>query len=174
MSDQSLVDRYLKDVDSYLNVASPKRERVLGEIESHLRDSAEAHIALGVPPRDAMRRAVDQIGSPKDVATQFLPTSTAVRSVRGWRRWAPIMLPAAVLSAGLALTTWNLIQLRSGSTEGVRLALRYSLLYTVVAAGLSVATFVAIRNGDRDPAWRRAAWTFATLTVVLVGATFAL
>jgi hypothetical protein len=175
MLDQTMIDRYLDEVDSYLHVDRAQRERVLAEIEGHLHDAVEAHTTEGVAPHEAMRRAIEDIGPPQDVAGQFSPTPTPARSVRGWRRWTPIILPAVVLAAGGALTAWNLIYvLRYGPTRGVQLALRYSLLYTAVVGALTAATFVAIHNGDRDPAWRRAAWLFAALTGVIIAMSYAL
>jgi hypothetical protein len=157
-----MIDRYLEDVDSYLQIDPAQRRRVLAEIEGHLHDAVEALIADGVEPQDALRRAIAEVGPPQDVATQFSPAPLPVRSVRGWRRWTPIVLPTVVLAAGLALTTWNLVYLaRYGVTRGVQIGLRYSLLYTAVAGALTVATVAAIRNGDRDAAWRRVAWGFA-------------
>ena len=175
MVDQTIIDRYLEDVDSYLHVDRAIRQRVLAEIEGHLHDAVEAHITQGVQPQDAMRRAIAEVGPPQDVAMQFVPTPVPARSVRGWRRWTPIVLPAVVLAAGVAFTVWSLVYLaRHGVTRGGQLALRYSVLYTAVVGVLTAATYVAIRNGDRDPAWRRAAWVFGALTGVIVAMSYAL
>lgn len=168
MRDQTMIDRYLDDVDSYLHVDRAHRQRVLAEIDGHLHDAVEAHITQGASPHDAMRRAMADVGPPLEVAIQFAPTPVPTRSVRGWRRWTPIVLPAAVLVAGVAQIAWNLYLLRHGLTRGVRLALRLAVLYAAVVGALTAATFVAIRNGDRDPAWRRAAWGFAAITAVVV------
>ena len=173
MLDQTMIDRYLEDVDSYLHVDRAHRQRVLAEIEGHLHDAVEAHITDGVQPQDAMRRAIEELGPPQDVAMQFSPTPVPARSVRGWRRWTPIVLPAAVLAAGVAQIVWSLYMLRYGLTRGVQLALRLSVLYAVVVGALAAATYVAIRNGDRDPAWRRAAWGFAALTGAIVAVSIA-
>lgn len=175
MLDQTMIDRYLEDVDSYLHVDRAHRQRVLAEIEGHLHDAVEAHITQGAQPQDAMRRAIASLGPPQDVAMQFSPTPVPARSVRGWRRWTPIVLPAAVLAAGVALTVWNLVYLPGAwHTRGGQVALRYSLLYTAVMGALTAATYVAIRNGDRDPAWRRAAWVFGALSGVIVAMSYAL
>jgi hypothetical protein len=173
--DRTMIDRYLDDVDSYLHVDRSHRERVLAEIEGHLHDAVDAHVADGMQPSDATRRAIAEVGPPRDVAMQFSPTPAPPRPVRGWRRWAPIVLPAVVLAAGVTLTAWNLVYLaRHGLTRGGQVALRYSLLYTAVAGALTAATSVAIHNGDRDPAWRRAAWGLAALTAVVVAMSYAL
>ena len=168
MLDQMMIDRYLDEVDRYLHVDRAHRQRVLDEIEGHLHDAVDAHIAQGAQPREAMERAVAEVGPPADVAMLFSPAPSPSRSVRGWRRWTPIVLPTAVLAMGVALSAWNLFMLRHGLTKGLQRALSLSLLYTAVAGALTAATYVAIRNGDRDPAWRRAAWLFAAFTGILV------
>lgn len=174
MLDQTMIDRYLEDVDSYLHVDRAHRQRVLAEIEGHLHDAVEARITQGVQPQDAMRRAIAEVGPPQDVAMQFSPSPAPARSVRGWRRWTPIVLPTAVLAAGAAPSASNLFMLRHGLTYGLQRALSQSLLYTAVVGALTAATYVAIRNGDRDPAWRRDAWVFAALTGVIVAMSLAL
>lgn len=162
MLDQTLLDRYLADVDSYLQIDAAHRRRVVAEIEGHLHDAVEALIADGVRPDDALRQAIAGLGSPQEVAMQFSPAPRPVRSVRGWRRWVPVVLPTFVLATGLALTAWNLVYLaRYGVTRGVQITLRYSLLYTLLGGALAAAAVAAIRNGDRDAAWRRVAWGFA-------------
>lgn len=170
---QTMIDRYLDEVDGSLRVGPAHRRRVLDEIEGHLHDAVEAHRAEGLQPQAAMRRAIEELGPPEDVAMQFSPTPAPARSVRGWRRWTPMALPAAVLAAGVTLNAWNLYMLRYGLTRGVQEALRLSVLYTSVVGALTTATFLAIRNGDSDPAWRRAAWGFASLTGVIVVMSYA-
>lgn len=173
MLDHTMIDRYLEDVDSYLHVDRAHRQRVLAEIEGHLHDAVEAHITQGVQPQDAMRRAIAEVGPPQDVAMQFSPAPAPARSVRGWRRWTPIVLPTVLLAPAVVLSVWNLLLLRHGLTYGLQLVLRQSLLYTAVVGALTAATYVAIRNGDRDPAWRRAAWVFAALTGVINAMSYA-
>ncbi len=173
MCDQTLIDRYLEDVDSYLQIDAAHRRRVLAEIEGHLHDAVEAHIADGVQPHDAACRAIAEVGPPQDVAMQFAPAPPPARSIRGWRRWTPIAMPLVVLAGGLALTAYFVYLGRHGLTRGTLLAMRYSLLYTAVAGALTVATLAAIRNGDRDAAWRRVAWVFAGLSGLVVVMSYA-
>ena len=173
MLDQTLIDRYLEDVDSYLQIDTARRRRVLAEIEGHLRDAVEAHIADGVQPHDAARPAIAELGPAQDVAMQFAPAPRPARSIRGWRRWTPIALPTVVLAAGLADTAYLVYLARHGLTRGTLLALRYSLLYTAVAGALTATTVAAIRNGDRDAAWRRVAWVFAGLSGLVVVMSYA-
>lgn len=174
MLEQTMIDRYLEDVDLYLQIDATHRKRVLAEIEGHLHDAAEAHMADGAQPQDALRRAIEEVGPPQEVAMQFTPAAPPTRSIRGWRRWTPIALPTVVLAGGLVLTAWNLVYLvQHGLTRGVQIALGYSLLYSAVAGALTAATVAAIRNGDRDAAWRRAAWVFAGVTGLVVALSYA-
>lgn len=173
MLDHAMIDRYLEEVDTYLHLDSAHRQRVLEEIEGHLHDAAEAHIANGASPPEAMQRAIEDVGPPAETASQFAPPPSPSPAVRGWRRWTPIVLPATVLTAGVMLSAWHLLQLRHGLTRGLQTALWMTCVPTAVAGSLTAATFVAIRNGDRDPAWRRIAWLFSALSAVVLLASFA-
>lgn len=168
MLDQTMIDRYIEDVDSYLHLDRAHRQRVLGEIEGHLHDAVESHIAEGIQPQEAIRRAIAAVGPPQDVAMQFLPTPVPARSVRGWRRWTPIVLPAVLLAVALVFCVLNLLLLRHGATYGVQIVLWHSFRYTAVVGALTGATYAAIQRGDRGRTWRRAAWAFAALTGVIV------
>lgn len=172
MLDDTVIDSYLDDVDRYLDVDRTQRRRVLEEIEGHLHDAVEAHIARGTPPCDAMQHAMAELGSPEDVATQFSPARSPTRSVRGWRRWMPLALPAAVLTIWTGFSAWNLLMLRHGWTRGLEVALWHTLLPTAVVAVLVAATYVAIQKADRDPAWRRASWLLASLVPFVVLASY--
>lgn len=61
---------------------------------------------------------------------QFAPTPVPVRSMRGWRRWAPIVLPAAVLVVALMVSLSSLLLLRHELTHGLRVVLWHNLRYT--------------------------------------------
>lgn len=174
MLDQTTIDQYLKDIDSYLQVDATYRKRVLAEIEGHLHDAVEVQVNDGVEPHEAMQRAIAELGPPSDVAMQFAPAPVPVRSIRGWRRWTPIVLPAAVLVVALMVSLSSLLLLRHGLTYGVRVVLWHNLRHTAVIGALAAMTYVAIGNGDRDPAWRRAAWVLAAVTAVIVALSAAL
>jgi hypothetical protein len=163
---QPMLDLYLQEVDVYLHVDRAQRQRVLDEIQGHLHDAVEAHIVGGAQPAEAMARAVGELGSPAEVAMQFSPAPPPSRSVRGWRRWAPMALPAAHFIFGAALLAWSLSWLAGGLTLGERRAQTSYLIHTAIVGALATGTYVAIRHADRDPAWRRAAWFSAGLTVV--------
>jgi hypothetical protein len=174
LPESSAISRYLREVDSYLHVRRDQRDRVLAEIEGHLQDAAAEHIRDGSGPEEAMRRAIALLGSPRDVASQFAPAHEPTRAIRGWRRWSPVLLPLVVLAAGVVLTGSNILYVtRNGTTRGGSEALRYSILYTSVVAALTGATLVAIRKGDRDAGWRRAAWGCAALPAIVVALSYA-
>jgi hypothetical protein len=61
-----------------------------------------------------------------------------------------------------------------GPTVGERVLLKQNARHAVINAALVAMTYVAIRNGDRDPAWRRAAWALAAVTACIAGAATAL
>src|SRR3954464_1018399 len=62
--DHRIIGRYLRQVDSYLHVDRVQRRRILEEIEGHLHDAAQAHIAHGVDTDLAMEHATRELGSP--------------------------------------------------------------------------------------------------------------
>jgi hypothetical protein len=86
----------------------------------------------------------------------------------------PIFVPATVLAVALAVSMWNLTLMLDGPTAGERVLLKQNLRHTVVSAALVAMTYVAIRNGDRDPAWRRAAWVLAVASAAIAATTAAL
>ncbi len=68
---------------------------------------------------------------------------------------------------GTAIASHLVKMLQHGPTYGAQRALLVSLLYTTVVGALTAATYVATWKGDRDHAWRRAAWLFAAFAGVL-------
>ena len=67
----------------------------LEELESHLRESVEAHIESGLSPEDAFEKAVDSLGNPESIGTEYFKTDTRGRSGRPpWRRrsWMPALI----------------------------------------------------------------------------------
>lgn len=169
MLDQAMIDRYLHDVDAHLHVDRAHRKRILDEIEGHLHDAVEAHVARGAEPEHAIQQAIAELGPPDDVAVQFSPLPSPARSVRSWRRWAPIAVPGVLLAMGVAMTAWSLAWLSGGLTLGEQVAQRQYFLWTGLGGALTAGTFIAIRRGDRDPAWRIGAWFLAALTGAIVG-----
>jgi hypothetical protein len=79
-----------------------------------------------------------------------------------------------VLVVALIVSLWNLLLLRDGLTGVEKVVLWHNLRYTALIGALTATTYVTIRNGDRDTAWRRAAWALAAVTAVIVAMSAAL
>ena len=167
MPDQATIDGYLEDIDAHLRTDRARRRRFLDEIDGHLRDAVDAHVARGIPPQQAVQLAIDELGPPQEVAQQLAPTPPPARALRGWRRWAPLVLPSVALAVAVFATAWHALDLRDGTTRGLELVLRDDLLHVAMVGGLAAATAVAIRSADHDPRWRGAVWFVAALTVVV-------
>lgn len=166
MRDQAMVDRYLDEVDAHLHVDRAHRRRVLDEIQGHLDDAVEAHLARGADPDDAVRQAIAEVGPPDRLAMAFSPSPGPTRSVRGWRRWMPLVVPALLFAGGALATAWHLTLARDGVTTGLRIVVGADLRYTAAAGVLTAGAVVAIRRGDRDPSWRWVAWSITAVAVL--------
>jgi hypothetical protein len=64
----SRIERYLAALGRALRVAPALKERILGEVASHLREGIEREAAQGVPPAEAARRVMARFGEPEVVA----------------------------------------------------------------------------------------------------------
>lgn len=62
------IDSFVAALGARLRFVPEQRREACAEIEAHLRDTTEALIDEGVPPDIAQRRAVEQLGSPADLA----------------------------------------------------------------------------------------------------------
>ena len=67
-------------------------------------------------------------------------------------------LPAAWLTVLIGTALSMLISLRDGWTVGERVVMRTSLLLAVMAAVLTLGSFLSIQRADQDASWRWAAW----------------
>lgn len=77
----------------------PRRVRadLLAELRSSLYDALDAHLSPSVSAADAARRAIDELGTPSEVAAGFEPELTA----RQARRLGLALVPAAAAVAAL-------------------------------------------------------------------------
>ena len=67
----------------------------LEELEAHLRDTVDEYIKKGVSPEAAFEKAVESIGHPESIATEYFKTDTRGMSGRPpWRRrwWMPALI----------------------------------------------------------------------------------
>lgn len=67
------VDAYLLALDRSLSAGASRRERILTEVEGHLRDCVDALIARGLDPAMAEAQAVERFGPPPEIAARFGP-----------------------------------------------------------------------------------------------------
>ena len=91
-------ERALPDVDGYLNQvcwamggAFSEQQAVREELRSHLRDAARDLVTGGVPAREALASALDDLGDPVEVG-QAMKRSRGTRPLR-----RPVAQPAGAL-----------------------------------------------------------------------------
>lgn len=71
MHEPGLTAEYLKALRAFLRVPPEQADRILAEVEDHLRDAMREEMAAGVPADVAERRALARFGPPKAVARSF-------------------------------------------------------------------------------------------------------
>jgi hypothetical protein len=64
----SPIEEYVAGLAGLLRLPPQRAERLLAEVDDHLRSTAEAGVAAGLEPVAAEREAVRRCGSPRDVA----------------------------------------------------------------------------------------------------------
>jgi hypothetical protein len=77
-----VIDSYLASLQRDLDFDPALARRLTEEVESHLRDAAEADPAW--PSDDAERRAVERFGLAREIAAQFAADAVAQQSRRTW------------------------------------------------------------------------------------------
>ena len=166
------VDNYLRELNRSLPGSARQRKRVTEEVEGHLRDAISAYESQGVPAADAAARALDEFGPPHEFASGFDDGARPTPPARGIGRWLPLLLPGVVVLARLGLLVRNIAWLPGGLTRGQRLVLQNNLLSLLIATGLLLCTYVAVRRADRERSWRLVPWglSVAVLIATLVRA----
>lgn len=111
MADGAL-ERYLLAFSDALVAGAERRERILAEVEEHLRDATESIMAGGVTAAEAQFAAVARFGEPAEAAQRFGPDplGRAQQASRWWeaRRIAhPVLIPLAIWSPLLAYMLWE-------------------------------------------------------------------
>jgi len=106
------VERYLLAFNDALVASAERRERILAEVEEHLRDATESLMASGATADGAQSEAVARFGAPQAAAARFGPDplGRAQEASRGWeaRRIAhPVLIPLACWLPFLAYTLWD-------------------------------------------------------------------
>jgi hypothetical protein len=158
MTDDEQIGAYLRRVRSSLHVRKKQRRRVLEEIESHLDEGVAAHMRDGATRKEAIERAIEELGPPEAVAEAFTDESAPRPNRTGILRWLPIVLPVFRLTLAVVFIVWSLTWVPGGLTRGERAVQRMYVQAAVIGAVLSYAAYFSIGRADRDRAWRWAAW----------------
>ena len=127
------VQRYLLEFNDALVAGAGRRERILAEVEEHLRDSVAA-IDSGLAAEAAEAEAVARFGAPAEAAERFGPDPLGwAQRASGWfDRWRvahPWVVAVLTVSQVIAFTLWL-----SGLTSA--LAVGLPLLVMVTALNL--------------------------------------
>lgn len=91
-----VIDDYVAELRRELDFDPPLAARLASEVESHLRDAAEADPAW--PSPDAERRAIERFGLSREIAAQFASDAVDRQARRTW-----ITLAAAVAVTFIAM-----------------------------------------------------------------------
>jgi hypothetical protein len=102
MTDPESIDGYLKCLSRVLGISKGARDRLLEEVEDHLREAAAEAVASGVPPALAERQAVSRFGSVTTIADRAALAEAVGRGRRRIRR----ILVTHVVGAVVVITAW--------------------------------------------------------------------
>lgn len=86
------IDMWLAVLVRLLDISSSKRDAIRDEIEAHLRERVRDLLIAGTPERDAIRRAISELGEVADLARRFSHASKL--------RTRRTIMNAAVLAVG--------------------------------------------------------------------------
>ena len=125
------VERYLLAFNDALVAGADRRERILAEVEEHLRDSVASLVDRGLAPEAAAAEAVARFGAPAEAADRFGPdplgwAQQASAWFDGWRVAHPWVVAVTTVAPLTAFTLW-----RSGPT--IALVLGICLLLMISA-----------------------------------------
>ena len=127
---------YLLAFNDALVAGAGRRERILAEVEEHLRDSVRSLVDGGLAADAAAAEAVARFGAPAEAAERFGPdplgwAQQASAWFDGWRVAHPWVVAVITVAPLAAFTLW-----RSGPT--IALALGTCLLLMITARNLAV------------------------------------
>jgi hypothetical protein len=158
MHEPSLTADYLKALRASLRVPPGKADRIMAEVEDHLRQAMDEEIAAGATPHEAERRALERFGPPEEVARSF-------RAPLPWAKlfWlglaVSIALPAVipeVLGAGRSSLYALGLVMSLGYAAGAvapRHPARAGMLPGAVMTAVTMAFAVWLAHSTGDPRW---------------------
>jgi hypothetical protein len=158
MHEPSLTASYLRALRAALRVSPATAERILAEVEDHLRQATEEEMAAGAAPEEAERRAVERFGTPEEVARSFAGPFPWAKLF--WLGLAiavalPAVIPEVVGSGHSSLYALGLV-MSLGYAAGVvapRHPARAGMLPGLVMAAATLSFAVWLAYSSRDPRW---------------------
>lgn len=163
------VERYLLGFNDALVAGAGRRERILAEVEDHLRDSVASLIERGLAVEAAEAEAVARFGAPAEAAERFGPdplgwAQRASGWFDGWRVAHPWVVTVITVSMAIAPTLW---------LSGLTAALALGLPLLVMVAALNLALRRRTEPGYRARSvglWRERRWLAVALVWIPVSA----
>ena len=124
-----LIDAYIAELKRQLDFDPALAQRLVGEVEDHLREAAEADPSW--PSVDAERRALERFGLAREIAAQFAADAVDRQAKRAW---ATLLVTVLVTLVAMRLRT---IWLGSDATLTLApLVDRYAFLAAVGVAAI--------------------------------------
>ena len=97
------IGAYLSDLGRRLHLEPRKEREILHELQAHVEDKTQELIEDGVPSGEALAHAINDLGSPDEIATQFYE----VHSQGSWYHTTLAVLPHLLLAAIFFLHLWT-------------------------------------------------------------------
>lgn len=161
------VERYLLEFNDALVAGAERRERILAEVEEHLRDATESIMAGGMTAAEAQLEAVARFGEPSEAAQRFGsdPLGRAQQAARWWeaqRIAHPVLAAVLPTSPWIALAAWTQLTFLPLFALG--------MFFVQIAGNRRVRrnAQAGVRPPAREPSARRPAWTNAPVVIPAV------
>jgi hypothetical protein len=158
MHEPSLTAEYLKALRASLRASPGTADRIMAEVEDHLRQAMDEEIAAGAPAEEAERRALARFGPPDEVARSF-------RTPLPWAKlfWLglavsvalPAVIPEVLGPGHSSLYALGLVMSRGYAAGAVapRHPARAGMLPGAVMAAVTLAFAVWLAHSTGDPRW---------------------
>jgi hypothetical protein len=163
MIDSDPIRAYLDDLARRLRARSFRSRRVLEEIETHLRDSADALMRQGFDPGTAAEQAIERFGSPTQVLRQFefeAPFESEVDIMIG-----KLLMPVAALSVLFG----SVFLVASQFDDAPRAMYLVKLIVSAFVIGSSAILFHQAWTTKPLAAWHRGLELASALLSIAIG-----
>jgi hypothetical protein len=119
MHEPDLIDHYVFGLWRLMPLQREVTERILEEVEGHLRSSVEREVRAGTSQQEAQRHAIEYFGPLDDIAARLLAAHRPGELARVWELWNRLH---PVLRIGIAITVlvlpWNTDAFHGGRDVG--------------------------------------------------------